>query len=194
MENDDDVVLDESDEIPFVDTWGYCLIGCFTGPFPVKVVVTPVVPSPAVPPKFPVVDPVPVVNPEPVIPPRVTRSKARVKARDNAPSKVSLPKMGINIANGSLPEANESVDMITSPSNKGKGSKGVDKGKAIVSQIPVVTPNSFEALNVMGGTRGTHDEDVTNVQMGDLVPSASENTNQDDEGGGGSMETRNTKG
>ncbi|GAA0173698.1 hypothetical protein LIER_27260 [Lithospermum erythrorhizon] len=34
MENDDDVVLDESDEIPFVETWGYCLIGCFTGPFP----------------------------------------------------------------------------------------------------------------------------------------------------------------
>ncbi|GAA0166752.1 hypothetical protein LIER_21837 [Lithospermum erythrorhizon] len=34
MENDDDVVLDASDEIPFVETWGYCLIGCFTGPFP----------------------------------------------------------------------------------------------------------------------------------------------------------------
>ncbi|GAA0156047.1 hypothetical protein LIER_13631 [Lithospermum erythrorhizon] len=34
MENDDDVILDESDEIPFVETWGYCLIGCFTGPFP----------------------------------------------------------------------------------------------------------------------------------------------------------------
>ncbi|GAA0187369.1 hypothetical protein LIER_34657 [Lithospermum erythrorhizon] len=34
MENDDDVILDESDEIPFVETWGYCLIGCLTGPFP----------------------------------------------------------------------------------------------------------------------------------------------------------------
>ncbi|GAA0164576.1 hypothetical protein LIER_20174 [Lithospermum erythrorhizon] len=34
MENDDDVILDESDEIPFVETWDYCLIGCFTGPFP----------------------------------------------------------------------------------------------------------------------------------------------------------------
>ncbi|GAA0173378.1 hypothetical protein LIER_27005 [Lithospermum erythrorhizon] len=34
MENEDDVVLDESDEIPFVETWGYCLIGFFTGPFP----------------------------------------------------------------------------------------------------------------------------------------------------------------
>ncbi|GAA0184270.1 hypothetical protein LIER_31558 [Lithospermum erythrorhizon] len=27
MDNEDDVVLDESDEIPFVETWGYCLIG-----------------------------------------------------------------------------------------------------------------------------------------------------------------------
>ncbi|GAA0175353.1 hypothetical protein LIER_28542 [Lithospermum erythrorhizon] len=34
MENEDDVVLAASDEIPFVETWGYCLIGCFTGPFP----------------------------------------------------------------------------------------------------------------------------------------------------------------
>ncbi|GAA0143144.1 hypothetical protein LIER_03897 [Lithospermum erythrorhizon] len=34
MDNEDDVVLDENDEIPFVETWGYCLIGCFTGPFP----------------------------------------------------------------------------------------------------------------------------------------------------------------
>ncbi|GAA0161067.1 hypothetical protein LIER_17472 [Lithospermum erythrorhizon] len=34
MDNEDDVVLDKDDEIPFVETWGYCLIGCFTGPFP----------------------------------------------------------------------------------------------------------------------------------------------------------------
>ncbi|GAA0185496.1 hypothetical protein LIER_32784 [Lithospermum erythrorhizon] len=34
MEDEDDVVLDESDEVPFLETWGYCLIGCFTGPFP----------------------------------------------------------------------------------------------------------------------------------------------------------------
>ncbi|GAA0164291.1 hypothetical protein LIER_39757 [Lithospermum erythrorhizon] len=33
---DDDVVLDESDEVPFVETWGFFLIGCFTGPFPAK--------------------------------------------------------------------------------------------------------------------------------------------------------------
>ncbi|GAA0187424.1 hypothetical protein LIER_34712 [Lithospermum erythrorhizon] len=33
---DDDVILDESDEVPFVGTWGFCLIGCFTGPFPGK--------------------------------------------------------------------------------------------------------------------------------------------------------------
>ncbi|KAK4360146.1 hypothetical protein RND71_019098 [Anisodus tanguticus] len=30
----EDVELDTEDEVPFVETWGYCLIGCFTGPFP----------------------------------------------------------------------------------------------------------------------------------------------------------------
>lgn len=31
---DDDVVLDENDMIPVEASWGFCLIGCFTGPFP----------------------------------------------------------------------------------------------------------------------------------------------------------------
>ncbi|GAA0165650.1 hypothetical protein LIER_40029 [Lithospermum erythrorhizon] len=45
LENDDDVILDESDEIPFVETWGYCLIGCFTGPFPGRQALNSVVKS-----------------------------------------------------------------------------------------------------------------------------------------------------
>ncbi|GAA0168452.1 hypothetical protein LIER_23165 [Lithospermum erythrorhizon] len=155
----------------------------FKCPKKAKVVNTPDIPPPVVPTKNPIVEPVPVVNPEPVIPPRVTRSKARVKARNNTPPKDSLPMVGNNIANGSLLEANDNVDMATSPSNKGMGLKGVDKGKAIVSQIPVVSPNPFEALNGMGGTSGTQDEDVANIQMSDLVPSSSEKTNHNNEGG-----------
>ncbi|GAA0173731.1 hypothetical protein LIER_27288 [Lithospermum erythrorhizon] len=322
MENEDDVVLDENDEIPFVETWGYCLIGFFTGPFPgrqalnslvnswhvkcriipyakgwtafrftsdedrfnvfnggpyldfgktlmlrlvdagviigddlftsvptwvlchdvplsvwsesglmdvdvskppvlqfgvklpggkrytqkvtyecypdyccdcktfghnvfkcpkkVKVVATPVVPSPVVPSGIPFAVPVPVVNPVPVIPTKVTRLKARVKNRNNAPHKASLPKPGNNIVIGSSSAENECVDMVTPPLNKGKGSKGVDKGKAIASQIAVFSPNSFEALNITGGTSETHVEDVSDVQMGDLVPSVLDNADHED--------------
>ncbi|GAA0157970.1 hypothetical protein LIER_15114 [Lithospermum erythrorhizon] len=155
-----------------------------------KVVETPVVDTPVVPPqvdspRVPVFNPIPVVNLEPVIPPRVTRSKARVKARDDAPPKQSLPKVNVNVptVNGSLSEAVGSEDMVISPSNKGKGLKGVDKGKTIVSQISVVSPNSFEAPNVSGGTSGTHDEDVAKIQICDLAPSSSGKANQDNEGG-----------
>ncbi|GAA0155996.1 hypothetical protein LIER_38193 [Lithospermum erythrorhizon] len=155
----------------------------FKCPKKAKVVNTPVIPPPVVPTRNPVVEPVPVVNPEPVIPPRVTRSKTRVKSRNNAPPKDSLPMVGNNIANGSLLEANDNVVMATSPSIKEKGLKGVDKGKAIVSQIPVVSPNPFEALNGMGGTSGTQDKDAAKIQMGDLVPSSSEKTNHNNEGG-----------
>ncbi|GAA0172661.1 hypothetical protein LIER_26443 [Lithospermum erythrorhizon] len=45
MDDDDDVVLDESDEIPFVETWGYCLIGCFTGSFPGRPAIDSIVKS-----------------------------------------------------------------------------------------------------------------------------------------------------
>ncbi|GAA0176406.1 hypothetical protein LIER_29407 [Lithospermum erythrorhizon] len=191
MENDDDVILDESDEIPFVETWGYCLIGCFTGPFSGRQTLNSLVKSwngkchiiPYA--KGWTVFRIPVVNPEPAIPPRVTRSKARAKARDAAPPKESFPKESVNVStvNGSLPEADGSEDMVISPSKNGKGLKGVGKGKTIISQIPVVSPNSFDALNVIGGTSGTHDADVANVQMGDLVPSSSRNANQDNDEG-----------
>ncbi|GAA0156242.1 hypothetical protein LIER_13777 [Lithospermum erythrorhizon] len=155
----------------------------FKCPKKTKVVETPVVPSPAVPNVDPVPtrNPVPVVNPKPVLPPKVFRPKTRVKTHNNASHKASLPKASNNIANGALSKEIESVDMVTSPSNKGNGSKKMDKGKAIASQIPMVSPNSFEALNNMGGTSGTHDEDVSNVQMGDLIPSALDNA--DHEGG-----------
>ncbi|GAA0162215.1 hypothetical protein LIER_39371 [Lithospermum erythrorhizon] len=136
-------------------------------------------------PRVPVVNPIPVVNPEPVIPPRVTRSKTRVKTRNDAPPKESLLKVNVNVptVNGSLSEVAGSEDMVISPSNKGNGLKGVDKGKTIVSQIPVVSPNSFEALNVSGGGGGTHDEDVIKIQRCDLAPSPSGKANQDNEGG-----------
>ncbi|KAK4348245.1 hypothetical protein RND71_034584 [Anisodus tanguticus] len=39
----DDVELDATDEVPFVETWGYCLIGCFTGPFPGRVALNSIV-------------------------------------------------------------------------------------------------------------------------------------------------------
>ncbi|GAA0142617.1 hypothetical protein LIER_03473 [Lithospermum erythrorhizon] len=83
----------------------------------------------------------------------VTRSKARVKARGVAPPKESLPKecANVSIVNGSLPEAIGSVDMVASPTIKGKGLKGVGKVKTIVSQVPVVSPNSFDFLNGPGG-------------------------------------------
>ncbi|GAA0169345.1 hypothetical protein LIER_23857 [Lithospermum erythrorhizon] len=45
MDNDDDVVLDESDEIPFVEMWGYFLIGCFTGSFPGRPAIDSIVKS-----------------------------------------------------------------------------------------------------------------------------------------------------
>ncbi|GAA0166037.1 hypothetical protein LIER_21286 [Lithospermum erythrorhizon] len=32
--DDGSIVLDDSDSIPIHDSWGYCLVGCFTGRFP----------------------------------------------------------------------------------------------------------------------------------------------------------------
>ncbi|GAA0140205.1 hypothetical protein LIER_35203 [Lithospermum erythrorhizon] len=66
---------------------------------------------------------------------------------------VSKPPESVNLStvNGSLSEAAGSEDMVISLSKNGKGLKGVGKGKTIISQILVVSPNSFDALNVMGG-------------------------------------------
>ncbi|GAA0176580.1 hypothetical protein LIER_29550 [Lithospermum erythrorhizon] len=161
----------------------------FKCPKKVKAVETPVVPSPVVPTADPVStenpvpseSPVPVVNPKPVLPPKVFRPKTRVKTKNNASTKASLSELGNNIANNTLSMENESVNMVISPSNKRNGSKKMDKGKAIASIIPMVSQNTFEALNNMGGTSGAHDEDILNVQMGDLIPSALGNA--DHEGG-----------
>ncbi|GAA0150774.1 hypothetical protein LIER_09637 [Lithospermum erythrorhizon] len=155
----------------------------FKCPKKVKPVETPVVPSPAVPTVDPVsaTNPVPVVNPTPVLPPKVFRPKTRVKTKSNASNKASLSKVGNNIENGILSTENGKVNMVNSPLNKGSGSKKMDKGKAIVSHIPIISPNSFEALNNIGGTSGTHDVDVSNVPMSDLIPSALNNA--DHEGG-----------
>ncbi|GAA0141968.1 hypothetical protein LIER_35485 [Lithospermum erythrorhizon] len=146
------------------------------------VVETPVVPPQVVPPRAPIVTSIPVVNPEPVIPPRVTRSKARAKARNDSPSKESSPRESVNV---SIPTsaAVGCADMVCSPSKNGKRLKGVGKDKAIISQIPVVSPNSFDVLNAMGGSSGTHDADIVDVQMGNLVPSSTGNANKDNEEG-----------
>ncbi|GAA0167729.1 hypothetical protein LIER_40435 [Lithospermum erythrorhizon] len=102
-----------------------------------KVVETPVVETPVVPPQVvhpraPVATRIPVVNPEPVIPPRVTRSKTRVKARNDSPPKESSPKECVNVS-APLSDAIGSKDMVVSPSKNGKGLKGVQKDKTIIS-------------------------------------------------------------
>ncbi|GAA0146407.1 hypothetical protein LIER_06372 [Lithospermum erythrorhizon] len=136
-------------------------------------------------PRAPVATQIPVVNPELFISPRVTRSKTRVKARNDSPPKESSPKACVNVS-APLSDVVGSEDMVFSPSKNGKGLKGVQKDKTIISQIPVVSPNSFDALNIMGGgggSSGSRDADIVDVQMGDLVPSSTENANQDNEEG-----------
>ncbi|GAA0162659.1 hypothetical protein LIER_18700 [Lithospermum erythrorhizon] len=148
----------------------------------IPVVETPVVSPQVVPPMAPPVTPIPVVNPEPVISSRVTRSKARVQARNDSPPKESSPRDSVNVSTISS-AAVGSAEIICSPSKNGKGLKGVGKDKAIISQIPVVLPNSFDALNAMGGSSGTHDVDIVDVQMGDLVPYSIGNATKDKEEG-----------
>ncbi|GAA0173699.1 hypothetical protein LIER_27261 [Lithospermum erythrorhizon] len=145
-------------------TFGHNIFKC---PKKSKAVKAPVVPPPVVSPREPNVHPVPVA------PPMVTRSRARVKSRGVAPPKEPLPKDCVNvpIESGSLPGVIESMDLVDSPSIKGKGLKGVGKVKTIAAQVPVISPNSFEVLNGLGRTSGTHDADVSNVQTGALVPS-----------------------
>ncbi|GAA0149887.1 hypothetical protein LIER_44092 [Lithospermum erythrorhizon] len=127
---------------------------------PSPVVPPPVIPSPVVTSSTPTTTPVPAAIPVPVIPTKVNRLKTRFKNRQNAQSKASLPKQGTNIVEGSSSEVNASIDKVPPPLNKGKGLRGVDKGKAIVSQIAVVSPNSFETLA----------DDISDTPMGDPAP------------------------
>ncbi|GAA0185596.1 hypothetical protein LIER_32884 [Lithospermum erythrorhizon] len=158
-------------------TFGHNVFKC---PKKVNEAVTPVVPSPVVPPPVipspvvtsstPTTTPVPATIPVPVIPTKVNRLKTRFKNRQNAQSKASLPKQGTNIVVGSSSEVNTSIDKVPPLLNKGKGLRGVDKGKAIVSQLAVVSPNSFETLA----------DDISDTPMGDLAPSVLENANHEE--------------
>ncbi|GAA0158258.1 hypothetical protein LIER_38608 [Lithospermum erythrorhizon] len=341
-ENDDDVILDESDEIPFVETWGYCLIGCFTGPFPGRHVLNSLVKSwnvkcriipyakgwtvfrfasdedrfkvfnggpylafgktlmlklvdagvilgddlftsvptwvlvhdvplsvwsesglskiaskvgipmytdkvtkdrtkmsyarclvdvdvskppvlefgvklsggrryiqkvtcecypdyccdcktfghnvfkckkipndvEVVPPKDPAVPSTSVANHEKSIPPKVTRVKTRVKPRNDSSFKESSPK-------DSTPSSaiNEREDLVGSSSENGKGLMNSGKDKAVKSLNQVVSPNSFDVLKTIGGSNGTQDVDIVDVQMGDLVPPSTEYVREGNEEG-----------
>ncbi|GAA0167289.1 hypothetical protein LIER_22257 [Lithospermum erythrorhizon] len=131
-----------------------------------------------VPPKAPVITSTSVNNNEKPIPPRATRVKTRAMSRNDSLIKESSPMDSTNLS-----AVNEREDLVGSSSKNGKGLKHSGKDKAVISQNEVVSPNSFDVLKTIGGSNGTQDVDIVDVQMGELVPPSTENARQGNEEG-----------